>query len=79
MDKCEADIDGAWSVIGIGDALGKHKGVRMRCWACHGQVQANPFHPGWAVEHFSHRKAFSGCTKSLRMSSTQPLHSEAIS
>jgi len=77
MDKCEAEIDGVWSVIGIGDALKKHKGARLRCWACHGRVVANRDYSDGTPAHFSHYKAFLSCKKIPNTS--QPLHPEAIS
>lgn len=77
MDKCEAKIDGAWSVIGISDAHGKHKGTRMRCWACHGRVRAEPDYSDGARAHFRHFKAFPACRRVP--SKAQLLHPEAIS
>ncbi|GJE77558.1 hypothetical protein [Methylorubrum suomiense] len=77
MDKCEAELEGGWTVIGIKDALGKHKGVRFRCWSCRGQVAANRDYSDGARAHFAHRKAFPACKKVP--GGAQFLHPEAIS
>ena len=61
MDTCEVLRDGAWELMGIGEAM-QSRNELLRCISCHGRVIPKRDCGDGAQPNFSHLQAFAYCS-----------------
>lgn len=75
---CDVRRGNRWEEIDIVEALVVGSGHLMRCCECHGRVQAHRRGNNGMKEHFEHRVAHKGCSRSTKYNGMDSLHPDAL-